>query len=145
MGETPDIQQETTFEKTMRTLVQRADQIDILVETKKNSANGAVTNNVAMVVPATTLIPTNQGALEIVFRAPPTTDVVAWFPEPWFSKYADGTAADNPMTIKAGQKVTVVVDTKLTGGNKIRPYKVWAKNINEFAVGDSPPKMVLDP
>ena len=136
---------ETTFEKTMRKLVQRSHQVDIFVEEKKNTNNSAIVNNVAMVVPAANLIPTDQGKVEITLKGPNSTDVVVWFPEPWFTYDGGGKTAANPLTIKANEKVVLVVDPAKTGGNKIRPYQVWAKNINEFAVGDSPPKMVLDP
>jgi hypothetical protein len=133
--------------------------------------NGADDNTVAVVAPASFDF-MDGDTVEFTCEA---DDVSVWFPKVWYSAVsltvggelmeleavAGGEVAVEtpamaatagprrefavPRAGQAAQLVLKVDADMIPKGNKLVPYQVYCGSINEFAVGDSPPKMVLKP
>lgn len=125
--------------------------VKIHVHTFKND-DGSGENNIAVVSPAIFDF-MDKDTVEFTCEA---EDVNVWFPKVWYDVVEcvppDGGSTDivtrefKVPKKGASTKLVLQVDGKsIPPTEKMVPYQVYCGTINEFAVGDSPPKMVLKP
>ena len=137
--------------------IQETDIVEIVGEAFESAGSPGVKNHVAIVVPASARIPSADGTL-IRFHNRTDVRVSIWNPRPWYKDVVDSSTgeqrklgADLPLLeLEPGETITVQVDgargaPSSSDDDRERQFRVFVHGINEFAIGDSPPKMKLDP
>lgn len=114
-------------------------------------------NYVAVVVPASAKISSEHGT-EVRYSNGTGVKVGIWHPRPWYQDTGDSSihgtgnvdTSGQLIELADGEVVTLRVDESraVSSGlndDRARQFRVFVHGINEFAIGDSPPKMNLDP
>ncbi|RKZ19124.1 hypothetical protein DRQ50_02725 [bacterium] len=121
--------------------------VDIHIQTFTDP-NGRSDNRVAVVSPSSFEFMDGD---TVTFTSVSAEDIQVWFPKVWYEPPSN---LDLPATTRvfdvpkkgSGAELVLKVDGKLIPKtDKYVPYQVYCGTINEFAVGDSPPKMKLEP
>ena len=118
--------------------------VQIYIYEGSNTQNTNDKNNVAVVVPAAVDMRYLAAGEKVRFENCTGTDgVQIWFPRKW---YVEETAQF--FTLASGASKDLQVDPGHVGKDATEQsfqYQVYCGAINEFAVGDSPPKMDVPP
>lgn len=137
---------------------QETDTIEIQGEKFITEGSPPAVNYVGVVVPASTRISSVEGTT-IRFHNRTGVKVDIWHARPWYKDDAHSSTkgaikldSHTPyIGIEADEIVTLTVDaTRATpplgeDDDRDRQFRVFVHGINEFAIGDSPPRMKLDP